>query len=129
MKRMMFVAMIMACAALSVNAQTITYGWEDGTGTILDQFGNLSNPTNVTTGTSPSSATVTPYAGNRMLQVTEAPHGSTPSCVVARITGLNDGDSVFASFYAFDDLAIEGAANGYPAARMWGSWADATDGS
>lgn len=104
-----------------------SYGWEDGTNTILGSFGNLTSPANVTTGDELSDNTVIyqdvmPNSGSRMLTVSENPHSGTPQAYVAYIENLQDGDTITASFYGWD--STEGAS---PSLRIWGHWANSGD--
>ncbi len=102
---------LLALPAMAV--QTVNYGWEDGTSTILGYYGNVASPTNVT---SPVNT------GSHALQVTESPNSGTPQVYLAFITNLSDGDQVTASFYAYDDSAGED-----PSMRIWAHYADPTD--
>ncbi|HRX83560.1 MAG TPA: PEP-CTERM sorting domain-containing protein [Phycisphaerae bacterium] len=106
---------------------SVSYGWEDGTGTILSSFGNLVDPTNVS-GVQPRiegglavSDVPGPNSGNRYLHVAEDPHDSTPQAYVAFIEGLTDGDIINASFYGYDDTS------GGPSMRIWGHYATSGD--
>lgn len=111
-------------ASAKANTLTASYGWEDGSGTILGSSGNLSNPANVATGTEVEGTTVdnpsvTPYAGSQMLTVSESPNSGTPEAYVAYVQNLSAGDTVTASFYGFDDTA-----SADPALRIWGHYSD-----
>jgi MYXO-CTERM domain-containing protein len=110
MKTLIGIAAV-AGLALAAQAGTVNYGWEDGVGTILGSYGNLSNPTNVS---SPEPV----YAGDHALRVTESPNGSTPQAYVAYIEGLTDGDVIDASFFGYD--LTPGAS---PSLRIWGHYA------
>lgn len=112
MKKFMFAAMILAFAALSVNAQTITYGWEDGE-TILGQYSDIT-ATNV-------GAPDPVHSGLRSLKLVDGAASGTPQAYVAWITGLNDGDEITASFWRYD--TTPGTA---PSARIWGHYTDGT---
>ncbi|HRQ74770.1 MAG TPA: GC-type dockerin domain-anchored protein [Phycisphaerales bacterium] len=88
-----------------------SYGWEDGTGTIMGKVGNVANPTNVT---SPEPVN----SGNRALRVTHAPHGgATPQAWLAFIENLEDGDEITASFFGLDEEP------GVPRMRIWAHYA------
>ena len=89
----------------SVSAQTVTYGWEDGA-TTLGNYGDI-EAYNVGEG-SPV------HSGDRSLKLVDQAESGTPQAFVALITDLNDGDTVDASFWRYDDTA--GAA---PSARIW----------
>ena len=101
---------------------TNNYGWEDY-GTVLGKYGsNLTNE-NVTSGYDSNwPGTVTPRTGNRMLQLTEHPHASTPQAYIAWVTNLVDGDEVTASFYAWE--STDGAS---PSMRVWGHYSTSSD--
>jgi hypothetical protein len=126
---MKYVFFTLAAAAMLAASQgyaatlSASYGWEDGTGTILGSYGNLADPANVTTGDELSNSTtiyegVTPNTGDRMLTVSESPHYSTPQAYLAYIEGLSEGDAVTASFYGWDSTS--GVS---PSLRIWGHWA------
>jgi hypothetical protein len=98
------------------------YGWENN-GTILGSSGNLAAPANVASGWDPEgSTTVTPHGGSAMLQVTEAPHASTPQAYVAFVEDLAHGDEVSASFWGWD--STPGAS---PSLRIWAHYAQSGD--
>ncbi len=121
----LFAAVAMLLAASTAYAATLSasYGWEDGSGTILGSFGNVVSPANVSSGTEsdPSgvlTATVTPNSGSQMLTVSESPHSSTPQAYLAYVEGLSEGDTVTASFYGWDSTA-----SASPSLRIWGHYA------
>lgn len=120
MKKALVVLAVLA-VAVSANAGTVTYGWEDG-GVALGTYGNATNLANVSSGVMDSGTTVSPYSGSGMLTVTEAPHYSTPQVYVAFITDLTDGDVVDASFFGFDETP-----NASPSLRIWAHYALSTD--
>ena len=99
-----------------------SYDWEDGPGTILGSFGNVTAVANVTSGTelgdNVSLGPVSPYAGNHMLTASEDPHTGTPQTYLAYIEGLEPGDVVNASFWGWDSTS--GAS---PSQRIWGHYA------
>jgi len=92
--------------------QTTSYSWEDGTGTILGSYGNLSDPENVGT-----TSGVTPYDGSRMLTVSESPIDGTPQAFIAWVTNISAGDEITACYYGYDNTP-----NASPSLRIWGSW-------
>lgn len=98
--------------AVSANALTVTYGWEDG-GTILGQYGDII-ATNVG---SPDPV----LSGSRSLKLEDDAASGTPQAFVAWIQGLNDGDQVTASFWRYD--TTPGAS---PSGRIWGHYTDGT---
>jgi MYXO-CTERM domain-containing protein len=69
-----------------------SFGWEDGTSTILGSYGNLGAANNV----------FDPAGGGQgnVLELFEDPIGGTPQAFVSHITGLQDGDSIAAGFMA-----------------------------
>jgi hypothetical protein len=120
-----FAVAVMMLAAGQGYAATLStsYGWEDGSGTILGSFGNLVNDANVTSGDEVSNSTtiyagVTPNSGTQMLTVSESPHASTPQAYLAYVEGLSEGDTVTASFYGWDSTS-----GGSPSLRIWGHYA------
>ena len=94
--------------AFSANAETISagYGWEDGNGTILGSFGNLASAENVSGFAN---------TGNHSLMLTEDPVSGTPQAYLGWVTGLSEGDSIFASLFAFSPS--DGAS-----IRIWGNY-------
>lgn len=106
------VAMVFALNGVS-SAADVSYGWEDGVGTILGSFGNLTGDANIS-----SAGLITPNSGSQMLTVSESPIGGTPQAYLAYIEGLEEGDSVTASFYTYDDTP-----SASPSARIWGHYA------
>ena len=132
----LFAAAAVLLAAGTNYAATLSasYGWEDGSGTILGSFGNIADVANVSSGDEVSADVVitqgvTPNSGTQMLTVSEDPHASTPQAYIAYIEGLSDGDTVDASYYGWDSTP-----SGSPSLRIWAHWAfngDATsyDGS
>jgi len=101
---------------------TNNYGWEDF-GTILGTHGNVTNPLNVATGYDSNwPGTVTPRSGNRMLQLTEHPHASTPQAYIAWVTNLVDGDEVTASYYGWD--STDGAS---PSMRIYAHYTSSSN--
>ena len=119
---------VLAVAGTSFAATlSATYGWEDGSGTILGSYGNLANPANVSSGSEISAASVitpsvTPYSGSQMLTFSEDPHDSTPQAYLAYIEGLDAGDVVTASFYGWDSTP-----SASPSLRIWGHYAEEGD--
>jgi hypothetical protein len=127
MKKLLLVAAVMLFAASSAHAVVYTYSWEDNFGTVLGTYGNVSL-TEVVTGmqngqdglpTNPYSCPGA-YDGMYYLHAQESPHYSTPQCFVACITGLQQDDQVYASFWGYD--ITPGAS---PSWRIWGHYSDA----
>ncbi len=87
--------------------QTETYGWE-GVNTVLGVYGNgvpdleYSDPV---------------YAGSQSLEFYETPLGGTPQAYVCWVQGLDDGDTVAASFWVYDTTP-----GGNPSGRIWAHW-------
>ena len=89
-------ALAMVVGSASADIVTGSYGWEDG-GTILGSTSGM-NAENYVAG-DPGFV----YSGNASLFIYEEPLGGTPQAYVAWITGLQDGDVIDASFWAWDD--------------------------
>jgi len=109
MKNLLFISILVS---IVLTQQTTSYSWEDGTGTILGSYGNLSDPANVGT-----TSGVSPYDGNRMLTVSESPLSSTPQAFIAWVTDISEGDEITACFYGYDNTPSSS-----PSLRIWGSW-------
>ena len=114
MKNLFIVGIVFS---MLMSQQTTSYSWEDGTGTILGSYGNLSNPENVGT-----ISGITPYDGDRMLSVSESPLSGTPQAFIAWVTDLSAGQEISVCFYGYDDTP--GAS---PSLRIWGSWSTNDD--
>lgn len=118
-KKTLIGAALVACCG-SASAATVSYGWEDGTTTpILGSFGNVGSANVVSGGADGRPAA---YEGSFMLEVTESPASGTPQAYVAWVTGLNDGDTVTASFWGYD--TTPGAS---PSLRIWGHYATSSE--
>ena len=109
MKKILIICLF---GALAFTQQTTSYSWEDGTGTILGSYGNLSNPANVET-----TSGVSPFDGSRMLTVSESPIDGTPQAWIGWVTDISAGDDITACFYGYDTTA-----SAAPSMRIWGSW-------
>ena len=127
MKKLLLVGFAVLFAASAAYADyTVSYGWEDGVGTILGSYGNLVFDTNVTGPQVGQDCLVGPFTcpgafeGDRYLHVAESPHSSTPQAFIACITGLLNNDLVTASFWGYD--ITPGAS---PSLRIWASYSDA----
>ncbi len=127
MKKLLLVGFAVLFAASAAYADyTVSYGWEDGVGTILGYYGNLVNESNVTGAQIGQDCLVGPFTcrgafeGIQYLHVAESPHSGTPQAYLACITGLLDGDLITASFYGYD--VTPGAS---PSWRIWGHYTDA----
>lgn len=103
-------AIVGLCFVVSANADTYTYGWEDGVGTVLGMYpANSLIATNVTDPV---------HGGAHSLQL-ERTSSSTPQGYVAWITGLQDGDIVSGSFWRYDTTP-----DASPSCRIWAHWND-----
>ena len=108
--------------AVALGAQaapsSMSYGWEDGSGTVLTYYSPGSEFMQYT------NTDQLAYTGNRSLLIedNDPSNNGTPNATLAWITGLNDGDTITASFEVFDSTA--GSA---PSLRIWGHYTDSTD--
>lgn len=110
MKSLLFIATLLLVLPLAAFAfQTETYGWEE-TATVLGIYGN---------GIATIEDTSPVYNGTQSLKFEESPLGGTPQAFVGWIQDLNDGDTVAASFWVYDDTPGTN-----PAGRIWGHWND-----
>lgn len=91
---------------------TCTYDWED-CGTVLSLFGTGDPPMIVTNVTSPV------HGGLRALKLEDNSPSGTPQAYVAWVTGLVDGDSVWAEFWRYDTTPAAS-----PSGRIWAHWND-----
>ena len=114
MRNLLFIGIF---SAFIFTQETTSYSWEDGTGTILGSYGNLTNPANVGT-----TSGISPYDGSRMLTISESPISGTPQAFIAWITGLSAGQDITACFYGYDDTPSSA-----PSLRVWGSWTSNDD--
>ena len=105
--------MMMSLLFLSGAAQaaTVTYGWEDG-GTVLGTYLDI-EATNVDGLFNPV------YSGDHSLYLLDQTASGTPQAYVGWITGLQNGDTVTAGFWVYDDTP--GAS---PSGRIWGHYTD-----
>jgi len=94
--------LVLPVAALAI--QTETYGWEESF-TVLAVYGNGNPELEYTTPV---------YAGTQSLEFYESPQGGTPQAIICWIQNLDDGDTVAASFYVYDDTP-----SGSPSGRIW----------
>jgi hypothetical protein len=108
MKLMITILMLAFCATGAMAQQTLTYGWEDGVATTLGTFGNVGEQVNVNDFS---------HTGDHSLYLTEDPIASTPQAFVAWIAGLQQGDEVTVSFWAYDDTP-----SAAPSSRIWASY-------
>lgn len=107
-------AAALGVSALNAQAATVSYGWEDGVGTVLGEFG---------TGMQYSNTDALAHSGSRSLLIEDIDNTSgTPQGYLAWITGLADGDTVDASFWAFDNTP-----SAAPSVRIWGHYTSGSD--
>ena len=109
MKNLLFISLL---TSIVISQQITSYSWEDGIGTILGSYGNLTEPENVGT-----TSGISPYDGSRMLTVSESPIDGTPQAFIAWVTEISSGDEITACFYGYDNTP-----NSAPSLRVWGSW-------
>ena len=102
----MIALMIVTAMAVAANAAVVTYGWEDG-GDVLGTYGLVTA----------SNDSENVHSGNSALKLVDGGSG-TPQAYVGWITGLQDGDQVSASFWAYDTTP-EGE---NPKGRIWGHY-------
>ena len=96
------------------NGGLVNYGWEDG-GTVLGMYGAGSPPVIATNVGAPDPV----YSGLRSLRLEDNSPSGTPQAYVAWVKGLQDGDSITATVWRYDDTL--GTA---PSCRIWGHWND-----
>ncbi len=128
MKKLLLVAFAVCLIVPAAYAVTThTYSWEDGVGTTLGTYGNVSVEANVSgpqvgNNGPPGNPYNCPGAGHgvQYLHTQEAPHSSTPQAYVACVTGLAYGDTVHAELLCFD--ITPGVS---PSGRLWGGNQDA----
>lgn len=113
MKKTLLLLAVLAMA-VSANAQTVTYGWEDG-GAALGTYGNVTVVEN---------STEQALSGTSSLKISEqADSSGTPQIYVGWVTGVQDGDTITAGFYVYDNTP--GVS---PSGRAWGHYtSDITD--
>jgi hypothetical protein len=134
MKKLLLIAfaltLVVSSAALA--DYTVSYGWEDGTGTTLGHFSgstvvdNVPYELNVTGAIVGQSCQAGPFTcpgafeGDRYLQTAESPHTGTPQIYIACITGLVNNDVVTASYWGYDITPDPDA----PSLRIWAHYTD-----
>jgi hypothetical protein len=99
-------ALLLVLPVTALALQTETYGWE-GSYTVLGVYDN---------GNPDLEYTAPVYAGSQSLEFYESPVGGTPQAYLAWIQNLNEGDTVAASFYVYDDTSAS------PSGRIWGHY-------
>ena len=92
-------------------AATFTCGWENGESTILGNYNDVS-ATNVA---DPDPV----HEGTRSLKLVDGTASETAQAYIAWITGLQDGDTVTASYWAYDTTP-----SGSPSTRIWAHFND-----
>jgi hypothetical protein len=114
MKKLLLLLTLVALAAPAVADEFFTFGWEDGTSTMLSVF-PLPDGMIATNVTSPEPV----YDGSYSLKTVDNAVSGTPQGYVAWIRGLQDGDIITASIARYDDTP--GAS---PSGRIWGHYND-----
>ena len=106
-------ALVVCClVAPAMASQTLSYGWEDGVGTILGEYpAGAFGDTNV-------GAPDPVHSGDRSLRLERLSSG-TPQGFVAWIVGLTDGDVIDADFWRYDNTP-----GLPPSARIWAHYTD-----
>ncbi len=100
--------LLLVSLPLTVLAATETCGWE-GTDTILGSYGDIIA----------SIDTDPVYAGSQSLKLEDDMASGTPQAFIAWVTGLDDGDTVSASFWRYDVTPSSA-----PSCRIWAHWND-----
>lgn len=124
-KKLFSLLLLTSAVTSAAQAATLTYGWEDGSGTVLGAFGNVVDATNVTgaqTGSAGGGASYSvsgAYSGTHFLHVAEEPQSGTPEVLLAVVTGLSAGDTIDAAFFGYDDTV-----NASSSMRIWAHYAD-----
>jgi len=108
MKNTLIFTLILLVAAGSQAAVSWSYDWDDGVGTALGTFGNVGSYEN---------SSEQAQSGSYSLKAIEDPIGGTPQLYIWWITGLQDGDTVFASVYGYAPNT-----NTYARQRIWGHY-------
>ena len=93
--------------------QTDQYGWEDGVATVLGSYGG-----DVTFENSTEQA----YEGTQSLKYTEN-YAEAPQAFIWWVTGLEDGVTIDASFWIYDDTDQAS----YPKGRIWAHYTSDPD--
>ncbi len=117
MKKLLTLAVALSLCAAMAQAETVTYGWEDG-GTILGMF--PADGVIVTNVGAPDPV----HDGFYSLKVVDNAATGTPQAFVAFIWGLMDGDVVTAGFWRYDDTPDVS-----PSCRIWAHWNDELPGN
>lgn len=117
MKKCILVILVIFVSTLTASAAlNWSYDWEDGVGTALGKYEG-------TAGLALSNTDEQAQSGTRSLKMVEDPLSGTPNAYIWWVTGLQDGDTVTASFYCYDTTP---SAN--PSGRIWGHYTpDAVD--
>jgi hypothetical protein len=110
----MVIAVVLVAASPALAQQTQSFGWEDGTTTVVSTYPDPDSILSTNVG-----APDPVQSGSRSLRLEDNAASGTPQVYIAWIAGLTDGDEVTASFWRYDDTP--GAA---PSCRIWGHWND-----
>ena len=100
MRQLLLIAAFCLATSVAYADYTVMYGWEDGTGTILDSYGNIVNVANVSgeqvgqDRLPGNTFTVSGGTeGSRYLRAAESPFSGPAEVFLACVTGLQAGDS------------------------------------
>ncbi|MDP6418241.1 MAG: hypothetical protein QF492_06835 [Candidatus Krumholzibacteria bacterium] len=115
MKKVLFASLMLV--AVTAWGAVFTYGFEDG-GLPLGYYGNGEPPIIAEVVGAPDPV----HSGDYSLRCIDNASSSTPQAYLIWVQGLQDGDSVFASFFRYD--TTPGAA---PSCRIWANWNDNPD--
>jgi hypothetical protein len=108
MKKFLVFALLLIVAAGSHAEVSWSYNWDDGVGTALGTYGNVGSYEN---------SSEQAQSGSYSLKGIEDPVSGTPQLYIWWITGLQDGDTVFASLYGYAPNT-----NTYARQRIWGHY-------
>ena len=113
MKKLLLLLALVALAVPAAANELFTFGWEDGTSTVLSLFpvdgmivSNVTSPEPV-------------YDGTYSLKTVDNAATGTPQAYVCWIRGLMDGDVVTASIARYDDTPALS-----PSGRIWAHYND-----
>jgi hypothetical protein len=113
---------VLALPTAFCTAAEVSYGWEDGVGTVLGMYGTGSPFPLVASNVS---APYPVHGGLYSLRLERTSDDGTPQAYVAWVKGLTDGDVVDASFWRYDTTP---GSPGPPSCRIWAHWNDDPNG-
>jgi hypothetical protein len=114
MKLFILTALAILVLAGGATGRTVTYGWEDGSATILGQYAGTSPAVNCAPVGAPEPVSKGAFS-LRLERVSDA----TPQAFLVHVWGLSDADEVIVSVDRFD--AAPAVA---PSGRLWAHWND-----